>query len=80
MINLELVEHDLTPCGEGKPITRTVVAMATSHTALREYCKDQFDTEVVHENANEFDKYYTIHQFKVRIVQFDFKSDKIFVK
>ena len=76
MTQLELVEHDLTPCGEGKPIIRQVVAMSTSATALSEYCKDQFDTEVGHENLNEFDKYYTIHPSNVTIVQFDFKSEK----
>ena len=76
MTQLELVEHYLPPCGEGKSIIRQVVAMSTSATALSEYCKDTYETEVGHENLNEFDKYYTIQPSKVAIVQFDFKSNK----
>jgi hypothetical protein len=68
MTQLELVEHDLTPCGEGNPIKRTVVSVSSSHTALREYCKETYGVEVGHEKINDKDKYYTIHESKIIIV------------
>lgn len=68
MTNLELVEHDLTPCGSGKDITRIVVAMSCSHRALTDYCKETYDTEIGHQNVNEKEKYYTIHNSKMVIV------------
>ncbi len=68
MTQLELVEHDLNPCSEGKPIQRTVVAVSSSHTALREYCKETYSIEVGHENIDDKEKYYTIHESKIAIV------------
>ena len=68
MTQLELVEHDLTPCGEGKPIQRTVVAVSSSHTALRDFCTNTYKINVGHENVDDREKYYTIHQSKIAIV------------
>ncbi len=78
MTNLELVEHDLTPCGNGLPIIRTVVAVSTSATALSKYCKDEYGTEVGHNNVNEHEKYYTIQEGSIKIVPFNYELQKKF--
>ena len=73
MINLELVEH--VKQAEGIMV-RTVVAVSTSHTALREYCKDTYGKEVVKEHPSDGSTYYTVHEAKIKIVQFDYTSKK----
>ena len=68
MTQLELVEHDLNPCSKGEPIIRQVVAVSSSHTALREHCKETYGIEVGHDNIDDKEKYYTIHESTIVIV------------
>jgi hypothetical protein len=68
MTQLELVEHDLNPCGEGKPIIRQVVAVSSSYSALVEHCKETYGSEIGHEKCNDNEMYYTIHESKIVIV------------
>ena len=68
MTNLELVEHDLTPCGNGRPVRRTVVAMSSSYSALERHCKETYKTEVGEKDGYSMETYYTIHESKGVIV------------
>lgn len=68
MTQLELVEHDLNPCGEGKPISREVVAVSSSYSALVDHCKETYKQDIGHENVTDKNKYYTIHESTIAIV------------
>jgi len=65
MTQLELVEHDLN---KGRGITREVVAVSSSHTALREHCVEKYGVEVGIDNLGDRQTYYTIHESPIVIV------------
>jgi len=68
MTNLQLVEIDPTPGGNGLPDIRTVKAVSSSHSALVEYCKETFGSLVGKPIGFSWEMYYEIEDTDVIIV------------
>jgi hypothetical protein len=59
MTNLQLVEVDPTPGGNGLPALRTVVAISSSWKALEDYCLDTYGKNATAPPENYFGKNHT---------------------
>ena len=75
MTQLQLVEVDPTPGGNGLPDTRTIKAVSSSWTTLKEYCKETYGKDATAPPADylgknhTWDVHYIIEPSKIVIVQ-----------
>lgn len=67
MKTYELIEVDLTPCGNGLPERRTVIAVG-SETLLDQYVKREFNKPVGKPDTFTWDNYYEIHPSTIKVL------------
>ena len=68
MTNLELIEYDPTPAGNGLSEKRTVVAVSTSYSSLVKYCKETYGVGIGKSKDNMWKTYYIIQKSKIIVV------------